>query len=175
MSNKSPLTEIIVDPICKKIFNNLNFNGIMQLGFIFLLASIYYIINENSSKSSVIYLLFFFCWNCISSSSQNNDITLFYFLINLLYQIYILRQVNFKSDIVIISLIISVLCICSYSITRNLEKNNSPWDNFVNKVNKSIYPKNDETKKYHINNFWKIFDFSFFSLFIFVLINIKKK
>ena len=175
MSNKSPLTEIIVDPICKKIFNNLNFNGIMQLGFIFLLASIYYIINENSSKSSVIYLLFFFCWNCISSSSQNNDITLFYFLINLLYQIYILRQVNFKSDIVIISLTISVLCICSYSITRNLEKNNSPWDNFVNKVNKSIYPKNDETKKYHINNFWKIFDFSFFSLFIFVLINIKKK
>ena len=173
MSNKSPLTEIIVDPICKKIFNNLNFNGINQLCFIFLLASIYYIINDNSSRSSILYLLFFFCFNCISS--PNNDINLFYFLINLLYQIYILRQVNFKSDIVLISIVISILCTCSYAITKNFENGNSPWDNFVNKVSTCIYPKNDETKKYHISNFWKIFDFSFYSLFIFVIINIKKK
>lgn len=175
MSSKSPLTEIIVDPICKKIFNNLKFNGIKQLCFIFLIVSIYYLINDNPQKSSLIYLLYFFCFNCLSQLTPNNDINLYFFLINICYQIYILRKINFKSNMVLISIMISLLSLCSYSVNRYLEKESSMWDKIINNIGLSIYPRNDETKKYHLNKFWKIFDFSLYSLFIFVLINIKKK
>ena len=49
------------------------------------------------------------------------------------------------------------------------------WCNITNKISQKIYPdNNDNLKKYHLENFWKLFDFSTLSLFIFILISYEK-
>lgn len=172
---KSPLTEIIVDPICKKIFNNININGIKQLTFIFLLTSIYFIIHNKLQKSSILYLLYFLFFNCISSKNKDINIYMYYFIINLCYIIFTVRKHDVNSNIIILSIIMIVTYLISFSVRNYISSGNTLWSQYINKIGLSIYPNNDETKKYHIANFWKLFDSSLFSLFIFVLINTQKK
>ena len=81
--------------------------------------------------------------------------------------------------IITILLCITFLSFCirdSYNIkksTNNKYINN--WNNFVFSVSNNIYPdKLDDTKKYHITKFWRLFDFSFFSLVVYLLLNYKK-
>ena len=172
MSNKSPLTEIVVDPICKKISNFLNYSAIRQLCCIFLTLSLYYYFNDDVQKSSILYLLYFLCSNCLLL--ENNKYKLNYILINIFYILFILSNNSCKSNLILISLLVSSLCIISNSITSIDNIKDNHLKKFSTNISKSIYPTNDSTKKHHINNFWVIFDFTLFSLFVFILMNMEK-
>tara|TARA_B100000424_G_C22766844_1_gene413166 strand:- start:167 stop:706 length:540 start_codon:yes stop_codon:yes gene_type:complete len=172
---KSPLTEIIVDPICNKIFNNFNLDLILQFCIMFFTLSVYYLLNNSYEKSSIFYLIAFIFFNCLSKNTQNKDINKMYFLVNIFFQLYIFFSNKLQPSIVLLSLIISILSILSFSIINYSNNFDHNLKKITDKLALLIYPNNDKTKNYHINNFWNIFDFSFFSLFIFILINKKNE
>ena len=49
------------------------------------------------------------------------------------------------------------------------------WKKLIKTTCNVVYPINDKTKKYHTQNFWRVFDFSTLSFVIFLIIyNVKK-
>ena len=174
MNKVSPLTGFIVNPICEKIFNNINDNGIQQLCAIFLVICIYFMHHKEYNRSSFIYILYFLC---IFELNKRNtkDIDMLFILINLAFLVFNIKLKSNNSTYILASILVLILTVISHSVRNYIKPDNSKWNKIINKIGVSIYPKNDETKAYHIDKFWNIFDISLFGLFIYVSIGSQKK
>ena len=179
MNKESPITEFIIDPICKKIFNSIKIKekGFGQLTLISLVFCVYYLLVDNIDRSSIFYVLSYLFFYIYNKKVHSNDNDMLYFLTNLSIIILVFKSKNFdiSSDYMLLSLIIIILCYLSYCIKTYYITNDSKWNTMLNNVAICMYPNNDKTKVYHYNKFWNIFDFSFFSLYVYIIISALKK
>ena len=191
MSINSPLTEYFIEPFDSYLEskNNLKYNkfALAQLSFIFLIISFYYYNQNLVDRSSVIYLIAYYMFYKFTKSNNlkgsiNEDIKtisdITYFIINTFIIIYIIDSANYPISTIIILFTVLILTFLSYAIKFNNFKQSenkklNDWKRVLNTTCKSMYPKNDSTKRYHVNKFWKVFDFSTLSFIIFLLISQK--
>ena len=186
--NSSPITEYLLEPFDSYIEskNNLKFKNVafLQLSFIFLSISFYYYHYNMSNRSSFLYLFAYYFFFKFIKNSKNDDIKtiseIAYFMINLLIILYIIEDGNLKLSTNIIIFSIIILTFISYSIkfdnyVDSNDKKLNEWKKVIKTTCNIAYPINDNTKKYHIQNFWKVFDFSTLSFIIFLFIYNTKK
>lgn len=194
MTIDSPLTEYIIEPFDSYIEskNNLKYNkfALIQLSFMFLIISFYYYTENMTDKSGILYILAYFMFYKFIKSLKNvkgskNKTSLeniksiceiTYFIINSFIIIYILDDGNYQLSTIVILLTILLLTYLSYAIKFNNYSDSNDnklndWKYILKTTCNTIYPSDDKTKKYHINKFWKVFDFSTLSFIIFLLIN----
>ena len=143
-----------------------------------------------TDKSGILYILAYFMFYKFIKSLKNvkgskNKTSLeniksiceiTYFIINSFIIIYILDDGNYQLSTIVILLTILLLTYLSYAIKfSNYSDSNdnklNDWKYILKTTCNTIYPSDDKTKKYHINKFWKVFDFSTLSFIIFLLIN----
>lgn len=202
MNINSPITELIIEPFQKKLFNNFKINNLAfgELAIIFSIFAIYYYYNNIKERSSFLYLISYMLFyrfvklntqttdlDGTSPALENNTLSnigdILYFAINIIIMITIFsfNDLNLSTMIIITTLIcITFLSFCirkshnkKDKVVGNKYVNN--WINLVYNVSNNLYPnKFDNTMNYHTTNFWKIFDFSFFSFIIYILLNYKK-
>jgi len=184
MTIDSPLTEYIIEPFDSYIEskNNLKYNNfaLVQLSFVFLIISFYYYNENMTDRSGILYLLAYYMFFKFIKSIKNKDIKticeITYFIINSLIIIYIVDDGKYQISTITILFTILLLTYLSYAIKfNNYSQSNdnklNDWKYILKSTCNTIYPSNDNTKKYHINKFWKVFDFSTLSFIIFLLIN----
>lgn len=176
MERNSPISEFIMSPICQKIFNKIDINNniLLQISFIFYFISIYYLLNNDIEKASLIYLISFIPYYEFEKKYKiNQDYNLTFLLINLFIVFIISKKKNFNNLFVFPIIFILLIIFISFSLkcSSNLKKKISKFDNLIHNISSKIYPNDDNTKIYHFNNFWNLFDFSFLTLFIYVLIS----
>lgn len=173
MERNSPISEFIMNPICKKIFNkkNINYNVLLQTSFIFYFISIYYLINNNVEKASLIYLLSFIPY--YEFEKYNKDFNIIFLLINLFIIAILFKKKNFNNTFIFPLLFIILIVLISFAIksSKNKNKKNLKLDKLAHQLCLKIYPNDDNTKIYHFNNFWNLFDFSFLTILIYTLIS----
>jgi hypothetical protein len=194
MNINSPITELIVEPFQKKLFNSYKINNIAfgELALIFSIFAFYYYYNDMKERASLLYLvsyILFYKFTQLNTKKENNTLSnigdILYFAINIIimFAIFSLNDLNLSTMIIItISICITFLSFCirkSYNkkdkVLDNSNKYVNNWIDLVYNVSNNLYPnKSDNTMNYHTTNFWKIFDFSFFSLIIYLLLNFKK-
>ena len=174
MERNSPVSEFIMNPICQKIFNkvNINKNILLQISLIFYFISIYYLLNNDIEKASIIYLISFIPYYEFENTHNEKDYNLIFLLINLFIIFIISKKKDFNNAFVLPVTFILTIIFLSFSLKcASTKKKISKFDNLLNNISSKIYPNNDNTKIYHFNNFWNLFDFSFLTLFIYVLIS----
>ena len=171
MERNSPVSEFIMNPICKKIFNKINnFNVLLQTSFIFYFISIYYLINNDIEKASLIYLLSFIPY--YEYEKHNQDFNIIFLLINLFIIGILSKKKNFNITFIFPVFFIILIILVSFSIKYyGKNKNTLKLDKLANQLCLKIYPNDDNTKIYHFNNFWNLFDFSFLTILIYTLIS----
>lgn len=181
MIKESPLTEIIIEPIQKKIFNLLEINSktFSQIAIMFILFSLYYNFYGQCERSSILYLVSYLCFYSFyklePNSNKIQEGLMLYFIFNILFLFKNISKDNNYSIIGVILLIATFYSMCiRHKNDINVSENKllNAWSNLLNKTSNNIYPNDsDFLQNYHINNFWKFFDFSLLSLFIFILIS----
>lgn len=171
MERNSPVSEFIMNPICKKIFNKINnFNVLLQTSFIFYFISIYYLINNDIEKASLVYLLSFIPY--YEYEKHNQDFNIIFLLINLFIIGILSKKKNFNITFIFPVFFILLIILVSFSIKYyGKNKNTLKLDKLANKLCLKIYPNDDNTKTYHFNNFWNLFDFSFLTILVYTLIS----
>lgn len=193
MNINSPITELIIEPFQEKIFKNYKVNNIIfgELSLLLSLLSIYYYNYGATERASLLYLISYILF--YKYSKVDDDIfasvrDMIYFSINIIILLEIFYLTNLNTSTVIIITLILCLTLISFCIRKSynnkntnllsnsLETNNiyiKNWNNFIYNVSNTIYPNNSEdTRKYHTDKFWKIFDYSFFSLLIYLFLNL---
>jgi len=186
MGIDSPITELIIEPFHKKLFNNkpqINNLAFGELSIVFIIFTLYYYRNGVINRSSLLYLISFILFYTFIKELKDTTLAdILYFSINIILLLTIYNKNKFNPNTIIIITTLLSLTFISFCIKKSYEEkkltNNyyiNKWDNLVYNVSNSIYPeKLDKTKKYHLLAFWKFFDFSFFSLVIYILLNYEK-
>ena len=188
MNINSPITEYLIEPFDSYVEskNTLNFKNMafLQLSFIFLSISFYYYNYNMSNRSSLLYLVAYYFFFKFIKNGPNDDVKtiseIAYFMINLLIVFYIIedKKLNLSTNIIIFTIII--LTFMSYSVKfdnyiDSKDRKLNEWKKLIKTTCNVVYPINDKTKKYHTQNFWRVFDFSTLSFVIFLIIyNVKK-
>ena len=174
MNGNSPITEVIIEPICERILNysKINNNGIGQLSLILIIFSLYFLVNYNYEKSSLFYLVSYILFWIYKKENNNESIDMIYFIVNIFILIFVLKS-NINLSQIIISLLIFTISYLSYCIKTYNLNNNTLWNKSKNQLSSYLYPEDNNLKEYHFNNFWKIFDFSFLVMFIYIIINMQ--
>lgn len=187
MNNYSPITELIVEPLHKKIFNNYKINNLAfgQMAFILSIITYYYYYYNMIERSSVLYLLSYFLYYKFAKDNTNkhNDTlcNILYFGINIIFILTIFYLNNLNISTMIIITILICITFISFCIRKSdnivLKQNNkyiNNWNNLIYNVSNNLYPnKSDNTMNYHSTNFWRLFDSTFLSLVIYILLNYK--
>lgn len=183
MSLNSPITNYIVEPFNKNIIKkHINFNNhlFIQISVLLLILSIYYLFEDQKNRSSLLYILsYFFFYKFSNLLNKKSDIKLIYdityLLINVFLVIYVSYEKKYTPGTTIFLYLIIILTLISFALKINKFKSKNKKlnkvKNFLIKSCKKIYPDNGTTKKYHMQNFWNIFDFSTFSFIILLVIN----
>ena len=94
MNKESPITEFIIDPICKKIFNSIKIKekGFGQLTLISLVFCVYYLLVDNIDRSSIFYVLSYLFFYIYNKKVYSNDNDMLYFLTNLCIIILVFKS-----------------------------------------------------------------------------------
>ena len=198
MNINSPITELIIEPFQKKLFNSYKINNIAfgELALIFSICTYYYYYYNMKERASLLYLISYILFYKFTQlrkqtpALENNTLSnigdILYFAINIviMFAIFSLNDLNLSTMIIItIAICITFLSFCirkSYTkkdkVPDNSNKYVNNWIDLVYNVSNNLYPNNSgNIMNYHTTNFWKIFDFSFFSLIIYLLLNYKKR
>ena len=187
MNCKSPLVKYIFDPINfyldSKIKNNININNIalLQISYLLFILSFYYYSQNLIERSGLLYLGSIILFYKYSKNLEDNDIKLIselsYFIINCLL-ILIINDKNYNEKYLVIFGILIFITIISFIIKldTNINYKNEKLiklNNQIKFISNYIYPYDNKTKLYHINNFWNLFDLItlLFIIFLFISLN----